>query len=278
MTPRSRLLACAGYEIHAMEWGPADGEPVIMWHGLARTGRDFDQLAAAVAETYRVICPDTIGRGLSQWAKDREHDYCFARYGEIAVALLDALGIGKLRWVGTSMGGLIGIRMAAGALKGRITHLLVNDVGPAIPAAATERIASYVGNPPSFATVGELEGWLRTVYAPFGQNPDSFWRTMTETSYRRLDDGRVTVHYDPRIVTQFTAHKSDLDLWPDWEAIACPILLLRGAQSDVLPAATADEMIKRNRKTRLMVAEGYGHAPPMNTPEQIALVREFLAS
>jgi pimeloyl-ACP methyl ester carboxylesterase len=255
--PQSNFVQCAGYELHVMDWGPADGEAVVMWHGLARTGRDFDELAEALSDRYRIICPDTIGRGLSQWAKDREHDYTFD---------------------GTSMGALIGMKLAAGALKDRITHILINDIGPAIPEAAAERIASYVGNPPVFATLGEFEGWLRTVYAPFGTNPDSFWRTMTETSYRRLDDGRVTVHYDPRIVSQLAARGSDLDLWPDFEAITCPILLLCGAKSDVLPAATAEEMVRRNSRTKLMVAEGYGHAPPMNTPEHIALVREFLGS
>ncbi len=276
MIGQSRFLTCAGYEIHFMEWGRADAPPVVMWHGLARTGRDFDELAAALSDKYRVICPDTIGRGLSQWARDREQDYNFKTFSAIAVDLLDQLGIDRLRWVGTSMGGLIGVTLAAGALKDRMSHLLINDIGPELPAAAAERIASYVGNPPVFATIGELETWLRTVYVPFGDNPDSFWRRMADTSHRRGDDGSVTVHYDPMIKTQFTNHITDLDHWPDYEAIDCPILLTRGAASDVLPAETADRMVVRNRNCRLVLCEGYGHAPPLLRDDHIALVRDFI--
>lgn len=277
MTAHSRFLTCAGYEIHFMEWGAPDAPPLVMWHGLARNGRDFDELAGALSDSYRVICPDTIGRGLSQWARDRERDYCFVTYMDIAMDLLDQLGIGTVRWVGTSMGGAIGIGLAAGPLKGRMTHLVANDIGPEVPQAAAERIASYVGNPPVFGTVGALEGWLRTVYAPFGDNPDSFWRRMAEASCRRRDDGSVTVHYDPKIVTQFTNHKGDLDNWPAFEAIDCPILLVRGADSDVLPQATAEEMVARNKHCRLALCEGYGHAPPLLRDDHVGMVRSFLA-
>lgn len=276
MTGTSRFLTCAGYEIHFMEWGDPGAPPLIMWHGLARTGRDFDDLARALSDTYRVICPDTIGRGMSQWAKDREKDYCFAVYGAIATDLIDRLGFKTVRWVGTSMGGLIGIHLAGGPLASRITHLFVNDVGPEIPVAATDRIAAYVGAPPAFDTVSELEQWLRTVYAPFGDNPDGFWQTMAETSYRRLEDGRVIAHYDPKIVTQFTAHKSDLDLWRAFEAVSCPTLLLRGADSDVLPKAVAERMVALGQNCALEEVAGYGHAPTLNTPDQIALIRTFL--
>ena len=146
----SRTLTCAGYEIHFTEWGERSGEAVIMWHGLSRSGRDFDDIAGHLAKRYRVLCPDTIGRGLSQWARDRERDYCFEVYAGIAVDLLAQAGIQNLRWVGTSMGALLGMRLAARELKGRISHLLINDIGPQIPAAAATRIAEYVGNPPVF--------------------------------------------------------------------------------------------------------------------------------
>jgi pimeloyl-ACP methyl ester carboxylesterase len=277
MSRISRYLTCAGYEIHVSEWGAANDDVVVMWHGLARTGRDFDDIASHLAERYRVICPDTIGRGLSEWAKDRERDYCFEVYCEIAVALLDQLGIDTLRWVGTSMGGLIGVTLAADALKGRISHLVVNDIGPELPQAAADRIATYAGDPPSFPTFGEFEAWIRTIYQPFGEHDDATWKLLAETAHRRTGDGRITVHYDPRIVTQFTTHKSDLDLWEAYDAVTCPTLLLRGANSDVLPMAVAEAMTKRGPKAELVEIAGVGHAPVLNNEAQRSLVTEFLA-
>jgi pimeloyl-ACP methyl ester carboxylesterase len=277
MTRTSRYLTCAGYEIHFSEWGTANDQAVVMWHGLARTGRDFDDIAGHLAARYSVICPDTIGRGLSEWAKDRERDYCFAVYCDIALALLDQLGVDRLRWVGTSMGGLIGVTLAAEALKGRVTHLVINDIGPEVPQAAAERIATYAGNPPSFPTFGEFEAWIRTIYLPFGEHDDATWKLLAETGHRRTDDGLITVHYDPRIVTQFTTHKSDLDLWEAYDAVTCPTLLLRGADSDVLPAAVAEAMTQRGPKAEVVVIEGVGHAPLLDNAEQRALVADFLA-
>lgn len=277
MTRTSRYLTCAGYEIHFSEWGAAHDDVVVMWHGLARTGRDFDDIAGHLAARYRVICPDTIGRGLSQWAKDRERDYCFAVYGEIALALLDQLGVDRLRWVGTSMGGLIGVTLAAGALKDRISHLVINDIGPEVPQAAAERIAAYAGDPPSFASFGEFEAWIRTIYQPFGEHDDATWKLLAETGHRRMDDGRITVHYDPRIVTQFTTHKSDLDLWDEYDAVSCPTLLLHGVNSDVLPAAVAEAMTTRGPKAELVDIEDVGHAPLLDNEEQRGVVTAFFA-
>ncbi|WP_421854314.1 alpha/beta fold hydrolase [Oricola sp.] len=274
---RSIYVACGAHELHASVWGDSAKPALVMWHGLARTGRDFDEAAAALSADYFVICPDTLGRGLSSWAVDVATDYSYAAYGAHAAALLDALGVGKVRWVGTSMGGLIGVTLAAGPLKDRITHLAVNDIGPWIPEAATGRIADYVGNPPKFHTIGDLEQWLRTSYAPFGPNSDAFWRRMADTSMRRADDGRVTVHYDPNIVTQFTVHKSDLDCWDAWDALDLPALLLRGENSDVLPANVAQDMVARGPKPQLVEFAGVGHAPTLATDREIAVLREFLA-
>src|SRR5262249_12323009 len=148
----SHYLTCAGREIHFMEWGSPTAPPVVMWHGLARTGRDFDVIAATLDSTYRVICPDTLGRGLSAWAVNPVEEYTYGFYGKIALDLLRQLHIDFLRWVGTSMGGLIGIGLAGGELRGRITHLLVNDIGPIVEPAAAQRIVSYAGNPPVFDT------------------------------------------------------------------------------------------------------------------------------
>ena len=276
-TPRSTYVTAAGFEVHVTEWGDPQKPPLVMWHGLARTGRDFDEAAQALCDSYFVICPDTLGRGLSSWARDFTQDYSYRTFGEIAVRILDHYRMGDLRWVGTSMGGLIGVTLAAGALRGRISHLVINDIGPDIPEAGTGRIASYVGNPPVYDTVGELEAWLRENYAPFGRNTDAFWRRMADTSARRTDDGRVTVHYDPAIVSQFTHHKADLDVWDAYDAIEAKTLLIRGESSDVLSAATAEEMTRRGPRPRLEVMRDCGHAPTLASGFEIALLRDFLA-
>jgi pimeloyl-ACP methyl ester carboxylesterase len=270
-------VPAAGFELHVTEWGDPKNPALVMWHGLARTGRDFDEAAEALSDRYFVLCPDTLGRGLSSWAKDPEVDYSYRVFGDTALAMLDHYGIGKVRWVGTSMGGLIGVTLAGGRLKGRVTHLVINDVGPDIPAAGIGRIASYVGNPPVYDTLGELGAWLRGNYAPFGENTPQFWERMTDTSCRRTDDGRVTVHYDPRIVMQLTYHKTDLDVWEAYDAVAARTLLLRGENSDVLPMQIAEEMTRRGPRPELRVLSGYGHAPTLATEHEIGLLRDFLA-
>jgi len=275
--PRSTYVPVNGFEIHVSEWGDPAKPALIMWHGLARTGRDFDEAAQALSDSYFVLCPDTLGRGLSSWAAKPEVDYSHRTYGEIALALLDRFAIERLRWVGTSMGGMIGVRVASTVLKDRITHLVINDVGPDIPQQGTGRIVSYVGNPPVLDTVAEFEAWLRRNYAPFGANTDAFWRRMADTSARRTDKGKVTVHYDPAIATQFTHHRADLDLWDAYDAIGAKTLLIRGASSDVLSVEIAEKMRGRGPRPRLVEIEGCGHAPTLASAEQIGLLRDFLA-
>jgi len=275
--PRSAYVGAAGREVHVTEWGDPGNPALVMWHGLARTGRDFDEAAEALSDTYFVLCPDTPGRGLSSWAKDYAVDYSYRVFGEVAVSMLDHYRVGDLRWVGTSMGGLIGVTLAAGALRERITHLVINDIGPDIPPEGTDRIIAYVGNPPVYDTMAEMEAWLRANYAPFGRNSDAFWRRMTDTSSRRTDGGRVTVHYDPAIVSQFTHHKADLDVWAAYDAITAKTLLLRGEHSDVLSAKVAEDMLRRGPRPTLEVLADVGHAPTLASDFEIAMLREFLA-
>lgn len=277
MNPSSHYLRCCEREIHFVEWGRKDAPPLVMWHGLARTGRDFDDLALALSGSYRIVCPDTIGRGLSQWSPDPDSEYCLTFYARLAQAFLDQLGMDTVRWVGTSMGGAIGTVAGATTLKGRISHLVLNDNGPSLAAAAIERIKSYAGNPPQFDTVTELEAFFRTVYKPYGWQSDAQWRRMAETSTRRMPNGKVTPHYDPAMVRQFIVHPNDYDLWEAYDALDMKTLVLRGEDSDLLLAETAEEMTRRGPRARLAVIPGCGHAPALNVPEQIALVREFLA-
>lgn len=275
---RSTLVPVSGHEIHVTEWGDRNNPALVMWHGLARTGRDFDELARALSGKWFVICPDTLGRGLSSWAKDASVDYSYKSYGDHALGILDYYGIGELGWVGTSMGGLLGVTLASERLKGRISHLVVNDIGPWIPEEATSRIADYVGSPPLFDTIGELEGWLRVNYAPFGENSEAFWKRMRDTSFRRTDAGKITVHYDPQIVNQFTHHRADLDCWPQWDSLETKTLLVRGKTSDVLPIEVARDMQERGPKPELVELPNVGHAPTLASTSEIKMISKFLTS
>ncbi len=272
----SHYLRCAGREIHYTEWGAGNAEVVIAWHGLARTGRDMDELARHLSGRYRVICPDTLGRGLSQWSPAPASEYCLDFYVKLAVDLVDQLGLGAFHWVGTSMGGAIGTLAAAGPLRGRIRRLVLNDNGPQLAEAAIARILSYAGNPAAFDTVGELEQYFRQVYKPYGALSDAQWRHLTETSVRRLPDGRVTPHYDPAMVQQFIHHPQDYQLWDAWDSLDLPVLCLRGEDSDLLLAETAEAMRSRGPRAVVATIAGCGHAPALNVPEQFALVERFL--
>lgn len=278
MQPGSHYLRCCGREIHYVEWGRREAPPLVLWHGLARTGRDFDDLAAALAESYHIVCPDTIGRGLSQWSPDPDNEYCLAFYARIAQALLNQLGIEQALWVGTSMGGAIGTLAAATVLKGRISKLVLNDNGPALAASAIERIRTYAGNPSEFETVTELETYLRTIYKPYGWLSDEQWRRMAETSMRRLPSGKVTVHYDPAMVRQFIVHPNDYELWKEYDSLRIPTLVLRGEASDLLLPETAEAMTRRGPRAQVAQIPGCGHAPALNVPDQIDLVARFLAA
>jgi pimeloyl-ACP methyl ester carboxylesterase len=277
MPSTSHYLSCEGRELHYMEWGHGHAETVIAWHGLARTCRDMDDIAEHLSQHYRVICPDTIGRGLSQWSPDPANEYCLGFYVKLAASLVDQLDIERFHWLGTSMGGAIGTLAAAGPLRGRIRRLVLNDNGPQLAETAIARIRSYAGNPASFATVSELEQYFRTIYKPYGWLSDAQWRRLTETSTRRLPDGRVTPHYDPAMVMQFTHHDDDYRLWDAWDSLDLPVLCLRGESSDLLLPETADAMRRRGPRAVVIEIPDCGHAPALNTPQQYALVERFFA-
>jgi pimeloyl-ACP methyl ester carboxylesterase len=270
--------------MHYTEWGAADAPVVIAWHGLARTGRDMDELAAHLSDRYHVICPDTLGRGLSQWSTQPKEEYCLRFYARMAADLFDRLKIERAHWVGTSMGGAIGTVCASGlfepTMRECILSLTLNDNGPQLAQAAIERIRSYAGSPPAFATVTELEAFFRQVYKPYGWLSDAQWNRLTEASTRRLPDGRVTPHYDPAMVEQFISHPDDYLLWDHYDAIQVPVLCLRGADSDLLLPETVQSMRNRGPGAagRLTVVEvpGCGHAPALNVPAQLDCVADFI--
>lgn len=260
------------------EWGePASPRVAVCVHGLTRTGQDFDDLAGALAGVagYRVACPDLPGRGESAWLP-RPEDYAYPVYLSDLTALLARLDAEAVDWVGTSLGGLLGLMLAAQP-GSPIRRLVLNDVGPFLPKAALERIGAYVGTDPRFESLGALEAYLRHVHAPFGPLTDEQWRRLAEKSARRLPDGAWALHYDPAIGAAVRAvPPQDVDLWTLWDAVRCPVLVLRGAESDVLLRETAEEMARRGPRARLVELPGVGHAPALLAPDQIGVVREWL--
>lgn len=267
-----------GRYTHVSAWGNSNNPAIIMWHGLARTGRDFDEAAEYFSKDYFVICPDTIGRGLSSWAKDPASEYNLENYGAQALSLLEHYNIDQMGWLGTSMGALIGMHLAGSVLAGRITHLVLNDIGPEIPAPALERIIKYVGEPPKFHAVPEFENWLREVYKPFGPNSEEYWRRMTDTSARRLSNGMVTAHYDPKVVWQFTDNQHELPMWEAYDNIRAKTWLTRGVSSDILPLSVTKEMRERGPKPEFYEFNDCGHAPTFTTPDANKLLEAFWGS
>jgi pimeloyl-ACP methyl ester carboxylesterase len=256
------------------EWGPPDGAPVVCVHGLTRNGRDFDGLAAALAgQGRRVICPDLPGRGASDWLPDPAL-YVPPTYVAALSHLLATLQ-GPVDWVGTSLGGICGMGIAA-TPGNPVRRLVLNDVGALVPKASLARIGDYLGQVNDFADLGGLEAYLRRVHAPFGALSDAEWRHMAETSARPVPGG-VALHYDPAIAKPFqTAEPVDMDLSFWWHRVTAPVLLIRGAESDLLLAETARAMAERPG-VRLAEIAGCGHAPALLDADQVGLVAGFLA-
>lgn len=262
-----------------LEWGDRDNPRVLVCvHGLTRCARDFDYLARELASRYRVVCPDVAGRGDSDWLAD-PMEYQVPLYLADMVTLLARLDVETVDWVGTSMGGLVG--MALAALPGSpVTRLVLNDVGPVLTAASLARIGSYVGKWPALPTMEAAEAYVRAVSAPFGPHTDAEWRFLTEHVVRSNPDGSLRMHYDPSLAVPFATENpaTGVELWSVYDAIRCPTLVIRGEQSDLLTRQTAREMSTRGPKARVAEIAGVGHAPTLIRRDQIQLVREFLWS
>lgn len=258
------------------DWGhPACPRVVVCVHGLTRNGRDFDALALALSDRFRLLCPDMPGRGDSEWLPDA-NDYVFPTYLTVLTALLAHADVDKVAWVGTSMGGLLGM-LAAAQRNTPLTRLVLNDIGPVLAPAALSRIGSYVGLDPVFESFAALEAHIREVSATFGALSDAQWQELAATTARRTADGRWRLKYDPGIATPFAAANVAVsDLWAVWDAIKCPTLLLRGADSDLLLPETAAAMRLRGPRPKLVEFPGVGHAPMLLSPAQIAPVAAFL--
>jgi pimeloyl-ACP methyl ester carboxylesterase len=281
LAPRRRSVLCASarglHRLAYLEWGdPRNRDVLLCVHGLTRSSRDFDELARALCGQFRVVCPDVAGRGDS----DRMADpalYAVPQYVADMVTLIARLDVEAVHWVGTSLGGLIGMALAA-QRHAPVARLVLNDAGPVVAHAALERIGAYLGAKMQFASLAEAEAHMRAISAPFGPHSDAQWRFLTETWLRRNDDGSWRAHYDPRIAEAYRAAmpQKDLELWPLYDAVRCPTLVLRGEHSDLLSRETAAQMMRRGPQARVVEIRGVGHAPTLMHADQIALVRDFL--
>jgi pimeloyl-ACP methyl ester carboxylesterase len=310
MLPAQHSLLSLGpsgfHRIAYTEWGDASNSHVVLCvHGLARNSRDFDVLAEALARDCRVVCMDVVGRGDSEWLEAKS-DYTFSTYLGDAAALIARITTpvrarffpelwsrragraegARLDWVGTSMGGLIGMLLAA-KRGAPIRRLVLNDVGPLVPWHALFRLKGYIGRSGPFPSLDEAEAYVREVCAPFGALTDAQWRHLAVHSVRQQEDGTYALRYDPGIGRAFHGHRDPelppgpdflrgVDLWSTWEQVSCPVLVLRGETSEVLTRETVEEMKRRKRDVESIEFAGVGHAPALMADEQIAAVREFL--
>ncbi|GAB4565327.1 MAG: alpha/beta hydrolase [Rhizobacter sp.] len=282
--PRLNHVQCLDTQgLHRMaywEWGnPANPRVLVCVHGLSRQGRDFDALARAMLDEYRVVCPDVVGRGQSDRLADPS-GYHIPAYAADMVTLLARLNAGTVHWVGTSMGGLIGLAIAA--LKNSpLQRLVLNDVGPVIEPSALARIGTYLGLPVRWNTLDEAADALWAISQGFGPHTREQWLALTRPQLKVDGDGFVP-HYDLQIAVPFraitpeAAKAGEALMWSMYDSLRCPTLLLRGADSDLLTRETAQLMTQRGPKAELQQFAGIGHAPMLNSPDQIAVVREFL--
>lgn len=263
-------------EVAVRVWHPNAPNTIVAWHGLARHGGDFERMARVLGPEWRVLAPDTPGRGLSSWSLYPAHDYLYSHYMTIAVAILDHFELENVDWIGTSMGGLLGMLLAAEPrTRSRITRLVLNDVGPELTREGLAEIATYFSIPYRFSRFSQLDAELRRHYIGFGIDDEDAWRELVLGSARRLPDGSWSYHYDPRIGEQFV-HDTPRDTWADWDAIECPLMVIRGEDSPLLSRESVERMAKRKPSLTTLEIPGCGHAPMLDRESQVAPLREFL--
>jgi pimeloyl-ACP methyl ester carboxylesterase len=294
------------HRIAYTEWGEArNSHTVLCVHGLSRNSRDFDRLAAALEPDHRIICMDVVGRGDSDWLDDKS-GYSFYTYLSDAAALIARVTtpvaggllenlqarlrgnrpLARLDWIGTSMGGLMGMLLAA-KRGSPIRRLVLNDVGPFVPWSALIRLKGHVGGQTRFETYAEVEAYVRRACRSFGPLDYEFWQHLARHAAVREEDGGYRLRYDPAISRGLPVHLDPelpigpeflrgIDLWSAWDAVRCPVLVLRGAESEVLPRETAEEMQKHKPNVKVVEFAGVGHVPALSSRDQIDVVREFL--
>ncbi len=283
-TPKEHRCYCTNpddfHYITYYAWGDPSNPPLIMVHGLSRMGRDFDAVAAALSDIYYVICPDMVGRGKSDWLPEGQ-TYTYTQYINDLTTLLthirqsDATAPQAISWLGSSMGGLLGMIMASipGTL---ITKLIINDIGPFITHDALKKIRSYVGLMPTFQTFDMGEHFVRQIYAPFGKLTDAQWHHMAMHSLHQQSDGTYRLHYDPRVAHfKLDDDAPDVNLWSCWRNISCPTLILRGIHSEIFPRDVAEQMLTSNPYASLIEIPDAGYAPALMSDFEINSVRNW---
>jgi pimeloyl-ACP methyl ester carboxylesterase len=263
------------HHMRYVEWGePTNPRVLICVHGLTRNARDFDHLAQSLSDAYRVVCPDVVGRGRSDWLRHKP-DYSYPVYCTDMAALIGKLGADTVDWVGTSMGGIIGMILAS-LPSSPLRKLVLNDVGSVVPKPALERIGQYVGKEPPFESFEALAEAIRSV-SPFGELTDEQWRHLAVHAAKQDDAGHWRFRYDPAIGEAFNGPLGDVDLRQYWNAVRGPVLVIRGAESDLLTAPILEDM-KRRPHTETLVVPNCGHPPMLMEDAQVMAVRRFLLS
>lgn len=266
-------------ELHYSEWGEAKSSVVLCLHGFSRVGRDFDPLAKRLADEFRVICPDMPGRGLSEWSQNPKRDYTVSSYVDIVAGLCDVVDISPKTIIGTSMGGILTLQLAAHQISEEVTHIVLNDSGPAKlqkTEDGIERIISYLSDQPTFDTVMELKAYYQDIYDTFSPMTAAEWNRFTITSARRTDDGKLTPNYDPRAVEPYFSARDQYELWDEWNTIDANALVLRGEHSDILTKELLNRMIEEKPSCETIEVSGCGHVPSLNVGEQIEPIVSFL--
>lgn len=278
---RMHKVLCGGalslYHMAYREWGDALNPKVLVCvHGLTRNSSDFQRLAEALSSQYRIIAPDVVGRGESDYLVD-PMGYNTLTYAADMVTLLAAIGVEQVDWLGTSMGGLIGM-MLAGQSNSPIKRLILDDVGPTLSLAALKRIVGYVGEPYEFSDTAIARRYVRTIFSPFALKNDQDWNALIDSTLKPLPTGGWRFNYDPNIrkPLEQALLGQDINLWPIYDRIQSPTLLVHGEDSDLLSSETAMEMTCRGPRAQLKTVAGVGHAPMFMSSDQIDLVREFL--
>lgn len=267
--------------IHRMQyrsWGnPNNPQVLICVHGLARNGRDFDDLAQALSDQYRVVCPDVVGRGESEWLPDGA-PYEVGQYVQDMMMLIARLNVDSVSWLGTSMGGIIGLALAA-LPNSPIKRLILNDVGTLVPKASLKRISLYMGDR-RFNSYADVEQYMRSSYQALRYLHPQQWAHLVQHGVRELPNGQLALHYDPAIADaakKAAAMDQDIDLSPFWQAINCPRALIWGEQSDVLLPETVQRMRTETPQLEVLSLPGIGHAPSLMEADQIHWVRDWLS-
>jgi pimeloyl-ACP methyl ester carboxylesterase len=262
------------------EWGdPANPKVLVCAHGLTRVSADFDALAQNMCATYRVVCPDVVGRGASSWLANPQH-YQVGQYVSDMISLLARVNADTVHWFGTSMGGMIGMAVAS-LTDSPIKKLLLNDIGPSLNAVALARIGQYVGEPVRFTSLEEGVAYIRSITSSFGPHTQAEWHKLAADVLRQDVDGQWIRHYDLALAVPFkatspeTVKQGEALLWMAYDAIRCPVLVVRGSESDLLTRETAQAMTQRGPKAKLVELAGVGHAPTFMHADQIAIAEEF---